>query len=212
MFFESHSRLLLLGDYYRRNTRRVTACDITRIIRRQFPAADYSFKTGRDTAVDPDMIVVSGLYDSFDDSENLPHTEIFLNYHPDQEYYFLHLIDWTQLSFDIAECIGHELVHRQQYQRRSPGRRYHSCVDDTTKRDDQNYFGDTSEIEAYGFSIAAESMVHSKPYENCSMYKVYQKTFDTDPGILVKLEKEILKYIKQLEHQYEQTNRTRSRS
>jgi hypothetical protein len=200
MFRQTHSRLLSLGKHYETKTRSVTASELTKIIRRQFPATDFSFKTHRDYAVDPDMIVVSGFYDCYNDSQGLPHTEITLSYHPEQDVYFLHLLNWDRISFDIAECVGHEMVHRHQYLTKQKGRRYIS------ENADQAYLGDDDEIDAYGFSIAAESVVYKKPLAECAMYQVYLDTFDTDQSVIVKLEKHISKYLKQLELQYEQTN------
>lgn len=201
MFFEIFTRLLQLGKHYENNPRKVTACELTKIIRRQFPAADFSFKTHRDYAVDPDMIVVAGTYDCYNDKQGLPHTEILLCYHPEQDCYFLNIMDWERISFDIAECVGHEMVHRQQYKQKVKNVLYIS------ESAEQEYLGDSAEIEAYGFSIAAESFVYSKPYELCPMYQVYQEHFAHDKKIMVQLEEHIIKYLEQLELQNEQENR-----
>lgn len=194
MFFETYRRLLLLKDRY--SSRTFSASDFTKVIRRQFPAADFSFRTHRDYAVDPDMVVVAGIYDCYNDSQFLPHTEITLCYHPEQDLYFGHLFDWQQISFDIAECVGHELVHRQQYKSKSKLKSY-------TGTNEQEYLGDESEIEAYGFSIAAESIVYNRPYTECTMYTVYKNTFDKDHSVIVKLQKQIVKYLEQLEPYHE---------
>ena len=193
MFFEIRNRLLGLKERY--SNRIFKASDFTKLIRRQFPAADFSFRTDRDYAVDPDMIVVAGLYDCYNDSQFLPHTEITLCFHPEQETYFGNIIDWEQISFDIAECVGHELVHRQQYANKEPLSEYHS------NDPDQVYLGHEEEIDAYGFSIAAESITFNKPYSECAMYQAYQRTFDNDHSVVVKLEKQIIKYLKELELQ-----------
>ena len=63
---------------------------------------------------------------------------------------------------------------------------------------EQNYLGHDEEIDAYGFSIAAESVTFNKPYNMCTMYHVYKHTFDTDRSVVVKLEQEIVKYLEQL--------------
>ena len=195
MFFETYRRLLELEARY--STRVFSASEFTKLIRRQFPAADFSFRTHRDYAVDPNMVIIAGIYDCYNDAQSLPHTEITLCYHPEQETYSGHLFNWQQISFDIAECIGHETVHRQQYKNKAKLKSYKSA------NSEQEYLGDESEIEAYGFSIAAESVVYKRPYSECTMFTVYKNTFDKDHSVIVKLQKQIVKYLQQLEPYHE---------
>ena len=195
MFFETYRRLLELEARY--STRTFSASEFTKLIRRQFPAADFSFRTHRDYAVDPNMVIIAGIYDCYNDAQSLPHTEITLCYHPEQETYSGHLFNWQQISFDIAECIGHETVHRQQYKNKAKLKSYKSA------NSEQEYLGDESEIEAYGFSIAAESVVYKRPYSECTMFTVYKNTFDKDHSVIVKLQKQIVKYLQQLEPYHE---------
>lgn len=195
MFFETYFRLLELEARY--STRTFSASEFTKLIRRQFPAADFSFRTHRDYAVDPNMVIVAGIYDCYNDAQFLPHTEITLCYHPEQETYSGHLFNWQQISFDIAECVGHETVHRQQYKNKAKLKSYKSI------NSEQEYLGDESEIEAYGFSIAAESVVYKRPYSECTMFTVYKNTFDKDHSVIVKLQKQIVKYLQQLEPYHE---------
>lgn len=198
MFYTIRNRLLNLKERYA--NRSFTAGEFTKIIRRQFPAADFSFRTHKDYAVDPDMVVVAGIYDCYNDSEHLPYIEITLCYHPEQETYFGNLIDWDQLSFDIAECVGHELIHRKQYKTKQKLKEYPS------DNADQAYLGHEEEIDAYGFSIAAESIIYNKPIYQCAMYQAYQNTFDKDRSVVLKLEQQIIKYLRELELENEQTN------
>jgi hypothetical protein len=200
MFFDTYNRLLRVGDYYTTNARAITAGEVTRIIRRQFPATDFLFITDRNSGADPNMIIVSGTYDSDHDVLGLPSVEITLSYHPAQDSYNTKNINWTQLSFDLAECAAHELIHREQHQ---SGRRYKRYRGDT---EDQTYLGDESEIDAYGFSIAADSVVSGRDFRTCAMYQVYQNTFDTDQSVIVKLEKQIIKYLRRLEPSDEQNS------
>ena len=198
MFYETYLNLLLLGERYKKNPRRVTASEFTAIIRRQFPAADFSFVTQRTTVADPDMIVVSGIYDSDNDDDALPAIELSLCYHPDQKYFFTDLIDWPQLAFDLAECAFHEIIHRDQYRDGIELAPYYSKTDNPFLVDDQEYLGNEYELQEYGFSIAAESVVRGVPFEECAMYKVYKETFDNDPGVIVKLREQFIKYSEQL--------------
>jgi hypothetical protein len=204
MFYQTLGRICKLAEKYQ--TREFTASEFTKVIRRQFPAADFLFRTHRDYAVDPNMIVVSGIYDSHNDDNELPYIEISLCYHPEQQVYHGDQLKWNQISFDIAECICHELVHRDQYRKKIKFKNYKSKHTDIKTRADQEYLGDGAEIDAYGFSIVAESIVFGKPVDECSMYKIYQTTFDNDQSVLLKLEKHINKYLKQLEPTHEQNN------
>jgi hypothetical protein len=201
MFFNTFNRLLLTGEYYTANNKQVTASEVTQIIRRQFASADLSFVTNRNYGVDPNMIVVSGTYDSDDDK-----IEVILNYHPEQKIYRTRRLNWNQLSFDVAECAVHELIHREQHYSGKRYRRYRGTTED------QTYLGDEAEIDAYAFSIVANSLVFQTPYQKCHVYKIYKKTFDKDPKVIVKLDKQISKYFKRLEPDYEQnSNRDRTR-
>lgn len=176
-------------------SRGFTAGEFTNIIRRQFSATDFIFRTQKDTAVDPDQIIVSGLYDPFDDSEMLPSITIALSYHPAQTKYFVQSMNWEQFCFDVIECIGHEMVHKHQQNsgRKSTLKKYNGTTDD------QCYLGGEDEIEAYGFSIAAEMIAFNKTITECVMYGVYSETFSDDSQIIKKLEKEVKKYKQELE-------------
>lgn len=196
MFFDHHSRLLVLKEKHQ--SRIFTAGDFTRLIRGQFPATDFSFCTRRDYAVDPDMIIVAGSYDSYYDRQRLPHTEITLCYHPEQKQYLGSRLNWEQISFDVAECIGHELVHRTQYKTKKPLAKYISHSSDIEKKYEQEYLGGDDEIEAYGFSIAVEAKTFDKEYRSCTMYTIYENVFDNDHLVIVKLEQQIVKYLIQL--------------
>jgi hypothetical protein len=119
------------------------------------------------------------------------------------------------VCFDIAECIGHEFVHREQHKRKKKVYRYRSQDTDAEKREDQQYMGSSDEIEAYGFSIAAELAELHNCFEldetklnEVLMYRVYSSTFDTDQSVVLKLQKQISKYLRRLEIEYDKTNST----
>lgn len=205
LFLATHDKLLALGE--RVTGRSYTAADFTRLIRRQFPATDFSFKTQRDYAVDPDSVIVAGYYDPWEDKEMLPCITITLCYHPLQENYFIDLLNWKQFSFDLAECIGHELVHQDQQRRgRRPAlKSYISNHPDESRRVDQQYLGAEEEIEAYGFSIAVECAVLEKQIYETPMWQAYEEAFDRDPVILLKLQKQVNHYLTRMEYINEQT-------
>jgi hypothetical protein len=204
-FLDVYKRIVELK--YRVAGRSYTPSKFTDLIRRQFDAVTFIVKTERDPAVDPDQVIVAGLYDCYDDAEMLPSITITLCYHPEQETYFVDLINWNQFAFDLAECVGHEMVHMHQYKiGRAPALREYQNPTNTEPTLDQKYLGDESEIEAYGFSIAAEMFMFKKSIQDCVMYFVYQQTFETDTKIVLQLEQQVEQYFKTLEQLYEQTN------
>jgi hypothetical protein len=196
VFFNIRNQLLGLQQLT--CTKTFTPGTFTSLIRRQFSSAVYIFRTAKNYAVDVNSIIVGGLYDRDNDHENLPYIEITLYYHPEQQAFAGSDLNWEQLSFDIAECITHEHIHRQQVINKVKLKRYVSKANDRELRMEQNYLGHDEELDAYGFSIAAESATFCKPYNMCTMYHVYKTTFDTDHSVVVKLEKEIVKYLEQL--------------
>lgn len=198
---EIYRRVKNAGEYYRTHVRTLAPSDVTRIIRRQFDSNIYVLVTSRSEIVSPDMIVVSGFYDCFDDAQDLPCIQLSLDYHPNQAFYITNLIDWERLAFDLAEASGHEMIHRQQHWNGMYGQTYQSLSQDLAIKQDQEYFGHANEIAAYGFSIALESMHRNISYEDCEMYGVYQRVFVDDQKIIVKLQHYIIKYLKQMEQQ-----------
>ncbi len=193
LFYTSYERMLSLGS--RIAGRHFTPGELTKQIRRQFPVTDFVFNTNKDYAVDPDMVIASGLYDCYNEAEMLPSIEITLSYHPDQKFYFVDILDWSKLSFDIAECIGHETVHQYQHH----NRKLTGATTDTWYNNEREYLSDSDEIDAYAFSIAIESRVFNKPVTETTVYGDYQNLFDSTDEILLELTKRISYYQEQLE-------------
>lgn len=197
MFFDLYYRVLEIPE--KNQGKKVTAPRLTGLVRKLLDPEEFSVITVRDSAVSPDMVIVAGIYDCWNDSAGLPGIEISLCYHPEQQYFFLDLLDWPRLAFDFAECVVHEKIHQEQHRQRKRFSKYRSfSIDESLKRE-QEYLGAGEEIEAYGFSIAADSIVNDRPWKMCDMYQVYAATFLDDPNVVTKLEKSIVKYLKQLE-------------
>lgn len=206
MFFEIYNRVARVAEKYGGPDKKFTPSEFTTLIRRQFAGADFVFKTVKDPVVDPDMIVVAGSYDPMADSLGEPSIEIALCYCPGQKYYFIDLINWERLCFDIAECMCHEGIHQIQYRKQRNQREFTNKLEDIDVNHDPDYLSNDLEIDAYGFSIAAESVTFMQHFTQCSMYKVYERTFDGNHMIMSKLEQHILKYLKYLEMTYDQAS------
>lgn len=167
-------------------------------------------KTSRSYAVDPDMVVIGGTYDSEDEKIGLPCIEISIIFNPLQEKIQLNDQQWNRTCLDIAECISHEQIHQEQANRRGwKSRAYRSTATDPKLKEEQQYLGTTCEIDAYGFSIAAELYyLHRTPaidestLENIFMYQVYSDIFASDQSVLLELRNCISKYLCRLEVDY----------
>jgi len=215
MFLALLERLLKLQQL----SQVIPASELTDIIRKGIKIPQVRLYTRRSPVVDFDTVSIGGLYDNYLDREGEPCIELSIVYHPDQQHIDLAKLNWGQVCFDVAECVGHEFVHREQHQRKKRVRKYKSQDTDSAKREEQEYLGASDEIEAYGFTIAAELAERHNCFEldqdklnEVLMYKVYSSTFDTDQSVVLKLHKQISKYLRRLEIEYDKTNsRARTR-
>jgi hypothetical protein len=169
--------------------------EITQKIRKQFPATDFLFYTRKSDKIDVNQVVVSGYYDAGLDTERDPCVEIELNYALNLTV-DVGTLDRAQLAFDIAECVHHELVHRDQ--NRHPRQKLKISKQLLELSDEHAYLGEADEIEAYGFSIAAEMYTFKMAMHQCSMYMIYNSLF-TGSAVMTNLEKHVKKYFKILE-------------
>lgn len=193
MFFPLVSKIKQLGTSNRGYKFTVSA--FTQMIRRTLQSADLSFSTHRANDLHPDEIVVSGYY-----NPDTHHTDVILSYSPQQTVVIADHVKWDRLAFDLAECICHEHVHRQQNIRGK------LKLPDTDFEAD--YLASESEIEAYGFSAAAASVYYRKPITETHVYQMYQRVFDSDHIVLLKLHDQAVKYLEQLEESHEQDHNT----
>lgn len=193
----------------------ILASELTDIFRKGIKIPQVRLYTRRSPGVDLDTVSIGGAYDADLDQDGDPCVEVFVIYNPDQQHINTSVLNWHRVCFDLAECVGHEFVHRTQNKRKKKIRKYVSRDTDAEKRSDQQYMGGSDEIEAYGFSIAAELAEMHRCFEldedtlnQVLMYRVYSSTFDTDQSVMLKLHKQISKYLRRLEIEYDKTNST----
>lgn len=182
--------------------------ELTQLIRKRIQNPLIRFRTLRSPAVYENQVLVSGIYDREEDQQGFACIEVCLNYHPGQRYLDIETLDWQRLIFDVAECVGHELIHRQQRRRRT--RIYISTLDSGPLKDEQEYLGGSDEIEAYGFSIAADLIVNFNSVDDLAqtdMWKVYANTFEHDQSVLIELEQHVRKYYSKLKGGSHEQNR-----
>lgn len=219
MFFDQYEKLRQLETRYTGSS--FTPAEITALIRRQIDRLDVRVFTRRDRAVSMDSIAIGGVYDHDCDDHGEPCIELYVTYHPDQVRCEWNRLDWNRVSFDLAEALGHELVHQEQHRRGKSSREYPSALPKNhPDHEDQGYLGDTKEIEAYGFTIAAELICYHEgdldrlDHSDIVMWNTYCHAFANDQSVVLKLREQVSKYLNKLKvAQNEQTSRnTRTRS
>lgn len=209
-----------LQSLQRQTSRIVTTSELTDLLRKAVKIPQVRLYTSRSPGVDFNQVCIGGTYDHYLDSEHEPCIEIAVAYNPAQQHFDLVDLDWPRLTLDLAECIGHEFVHREQHKRKNrPSKRYHSKETNRQKKQEQEYLGSSEEIEAYGFSIAAEMAARYQCFSfdqdiasKVLMYNVYARTFDADQSVMLKLQRHISKYLRRLEVDYNGKNNSRQRS
>lgn len=199
--FNLRERLLTLESQYKDS--RLAPSEITELVRKCVSDPHVKIQTRRNSKADLDQVIPHGEYDADLDDEQEPCIYLSLVYHPDQQHLQLNQTDWPRVAFEVVEVIGHEYVHRDQHRRRFRARGYPSTLEmDHPLRADQLYYGDTSEIEAYGFSIAAElAFFYDGDSSSAALtdtYQLYQRLFSADQSVILKLDKYILKYLNKL--------------
>jgi hypothetical protein len=198
MFFDVLGSIRAMPSRVAKTT--LTPVEISRWVRGCIKNQDILLKTCRSQAVDECQILVSGVYDQELDQDGLPSIEVFLNYSPTQTALEIDQIDWNRLAFDVAECMGHELVHKKLRCKKS--KEYHSVLPPGDLYNEQVYLGNSEEIQAYGFSIAADVAINlDGEFDqrfHAAMYGIYQKTFDQDCAVMLQLDHEIVKNLTQL--------------
>ena len=115
-----------------------------------------------DDMVSKDMIVVTGAYAPWRQRQNI---EVYLTYKPSEKRVLITKKIWKKLRFDLSQTLQHELVHRMQCAHiKVPSDDWedHACIVYSSnarvpaKRDAQEYYGSTEEIEAHAHCIMME--------------------------------------------------------
>jgi len=185
-----------------------TPSSLSRVIRRIVGNEDILVTTTRHSDVYLNQVVIGGQYDPDEDQANFASITVFVTYSPHQKEFLLKDINWKQVSINLVECIGHEMIHQQQYRNReydiADGLFISNCIDDE-KRREQEYLGNPDEIEAYGYSVASElflkhklSSITKDHVKKSQMFKVYVSTFGINHPVVQELTEHIVKYYLQL--------------
>lgn len=190
-------------------SRRFSPPELTKVLRLFVGNNDIKIKTHRDSRVDRNQIVISGCYDPMEDESNFASILIYVTYSPTQKHIYIRNIDWSQLCVDLIECTGHEIVHQSQYRAREydiGSTIFVSLSSDIEKRTDQEYLGNEDEIEAFGYSIAAEMYLKLTPktlthkhITKSATFEAYNAAFGVDHPVVQKLLEFVYRYYSQLQ-------------
>jgi hypothetical protein len=172
----------------------------------QFRDPGLRFHTERSRHVRANNWTIRGEYRPYDDEEGLPSIHITLVYPVRERWCYIDKSDWDDIGFYIADIVTHEYIHQYHCRRRGfrYGRGYRQKSLGDYSENMQDYLGCEDEIVAHAFNIATEAVVHGRTIERTSIYRLYRRHFRHDPGIMLKLSRHALKYIR--EYNNEQTN------
>jgi len=114
--------------------------------------------TSRSDTVDPNSININGYYDPDEDEEGEIPIEIVLVFNPNDKLVKMNRSEWREFASLIIDYLQHEAIHRYQYRQRGyqPTRAYVSKAKDAEQKKQQEYYGNSDEIEAYAHNLASE--------------------------------------------------------
>jgi len=199
----------------------VDQATIIRKIRRAVRYPDCKVLANATLSIASNSLEVAGVYDAELDEEGDQHPiEIEIQFPKKKPTFTFDESDmsrnhWSGLCIDFANILGHEYVHLHQFRRRNFKwcKSYRSYNPHPHLKEQEEYYGDSDEVDAYAYIAAAEMAVDSfnlekntpTDIERTRVYKTYTRVFDKRDPVVLKLEKRAKRYYKLLEQQYNET-------
>ncbi len=176
--------------------------------------APFKIKKTYTYKVDPGIPYVGGSYHSYLDQEYDRCIEVCFYYFDEDTAITFNKKNLYDTAALIADTVLHEIMHMRQYRRR----KFKSLSDYKSKayrsdiRKEQEYLGNTDELDAYAFNIACELFQKfkgddkkiinylNKPLKNHrykNTWKIYLKAFEYnhDHPIIKRLKKKVIRYL-----------------
>ena len=199
MFFQALERIKSLPDRHRGKT--FTPEQFTRLLRMQFCDSQLRFNCQRDRMLSKKNFWITGEYRPYSDEHDEPCIYMTLTFHPRCSRVTFKDYNWDDMSFHIADTITHEYLHRYYCRKRNFkfGRGYRTKKLLRYTETMKDYLGCEDEILAYAFNVASEMVVYKKHMVLTKTYRMYRRYFRQDRKVMLQLEKQTNKYIKQLE-------------
>lgn len=185
---------------------------IAKHIKKQLPVR---ITKKRDPKVDEGWIWVGGTYYSDWDKEKKKCIELDLVYNLFHDTIVLTKRRYQRMCYCMADTLLHEIMHMRQYRRRKfknlPD--YASNASREEKRQEQEYLGNSDEIDAYSFNIACELLdkfdYNTKQVINYlnenqkgkhrrhNCWRMYLKAFDHDHNhpVIQRVKTKVIRYI-----------------
>lgn len=112
----------------------------------------------RSSQVDRNDIILNAFYDPDEDETGGRPFEVCLIFNPEDTHVNMNKTDMREFAGKLIEYLEHEMIHRAQYQSRNfkANKMYRSLAEDPAVRQQQEYLGNTDEIEAYAANLARE--------------------------------------------------------
>lgn len=164
--------------------------------------------------VDPGVPYIGGSYYSYLDQEYDRCIEVSFYYFDEDTTVTFNRKQLNETATLIADTVLHEIMHMRQYRRR----KFKSLTDYKSKayktdiREEQEYLGNTDELDAYAFNIACELFQKfkgsttqvinylNKPLKKSrhrNTWKIYLRAFEYDHNhpIIKRLKKKVVGYL-----------------
>jgi hypothetical protein len=149
--------------------------EIVKPVKKLLAPYDAYVNTDLSPAVPSNEIYISALFDPDLDEEDKPSIEIVLIFNSSDKKVTMSSSAVDHTVDSIVKAVAHEEIHRAQYRKRDyvDNRRYTKG-----KTQDQKYYGNTDEIEAFSHNIATELLQYTKyDYKKArSLLRNYKKT------------------------------------
>jgi len=148
--------------------------------------------------LDPGDFTIGGTYESsLDEQHKKPFVFHFIiNYDKNHQWLITEKLA-KEIASDLIETMSHEYRHQYQYRSRRfmLPRAYRSNVTDIELRAEQEYLGNSDEIDAYSYNIAVK---HSLGLGLSRDIAIYVRAFGKDHNVIKRLHKKIINNAKDL--------------
>lgn len=209
-YFELLERLFSV--YEAQYNKRLTCDQFLTAVKKAVPYRECKITLNRSLNVLPSHMPVAGLYDAELDERGRRPIEMEITLHKIRRGILFNKNDitleqWAEFCVDFACILGHEFVHMHQFRRRGfkMNRPYVSTVGNQNKREQQCYYGDSDELDAYAWAAAANAVIEmtesQRRIERTNLYRTYVRTFDRNDPLVLKFVRKANRYLKKLEKQ-----------
>lgn len=133
--------------------------EIVKLVNKLLKPYGVYINTTLSSVVPSNEIYISALFDPDLDEEDEPSIEIVLIFNSSDKKVTMSPSAAEEAVNSIVKAVAHEEIHRAQYRKRDymDGRKYTKG-----KTQDQKYYGNTDEIEAFSHNIATELLQYTK--------------------------------------------------